>query len=180
MRNLYAGAILIAKSTLSMQYDCQSFLAWYEIHSISRCTENERTVDKNTACLTSTLSAIGLHSLHSVVPKVIWDWYADGLHQFRSKLVVEAQTTLHLLAPCFGSLLDLPEIRTWRHLGSSPYVSGAAPKTKQHLSSCAQNAYTLCVSVFAEHFVLQCMWHLLLTCFGCGRVFFYTNEYFVL
>ena len=121
-------------------------------------------MDKNTACLTSTLSAIGLHSSHPVVPKVIWEWYAGGLHQSRSKLVVEAQTTLHLLAPCFGSLLDLPETRTWRHLGSSPYVSGAAPKTKQHLSSCAQNAYTLCVSVFAEHFVLQCMWHLLLTC----------------
>ena len=131
-----------------MQYDCQSFLAWYEIHSISRCTENERTVDKNTACLTSTLSAIGLHSSHPVVPKVIWEWYADGLHQFRSKLVVEAQTTLHLLAPCFGSLLDLPETRTWRHLGSSPYVSGAAPKTKEHLSSCALN-------FLARYFILS-------------------------
>ena len=37
-----------------------------------------------------------------------------------------------------------------------------------------------CVSVVAEHSVLQCMWHLFWTCFGGCRLFFYTNEHSVL
>ena len=101
-------------------------------------------------------------------------------------------------AMCFAKALCLSETSSKEYVDCGLSMQWTAYDTSriswnlrrvQSKKSCIwKNSYILksskciysCVSVVAEHSVLQCMWHLLLTCFGGGRVFFYTNEYSVL